>query len=88
MASRLALLAFLALLLLSGAGAHRLGSGAGVSSARAEAAVPLAGASSEQRRGTPEQQSAHILWNTALWLLGLGLVATFGRRGELRPALD
>lgn len=39
---------------------------------------PIGAASSAERAG-----AEHIVWNAGCWLLGLGLVVTFGRRREV-----
>lgn len=89
MASKLALVAFLALLLLAHAGVWLWGAAAGVDGVDAGVSPPRAAAVVESASGADApSRDVHLFWNAACWLFGVGLVVTLGRSSELTPALD
>lgn len=85
MVFKLAVMAFISLVLLAQAGAwlvHQAGRGAAGEPAGEPAALVLRDADATAANvEAPRHQ--HIGWNAGLWLVGLGLVA-FGRQGQTR----
>lgn len=89
MASKLALAAFLALLLLAHAGVWLWGAAGGVDGVGAGAGPPRAAAVVDGASGSDApSRDVHLFWNAACWLFGVGLVVTLRRSSELTPALD